>query len=187
MAVENSSGPCMTGGWRSPHSRSSTLGSGEVYLYELLVRMLDDHGELILPASFLHIAERYGVVAQIDEWVAGSAIQLLSANPSLRLAVNISGRSLGDQALLATIEERLRESRSIRLGCASKSPKPPRSPTSVAHSFAHRLREHGCRLALDDFGAGFGSFYYLKFCRSTTSRSMVSSFRTPRAGRSTRS
>src|SRR5207248_6552512 len=75
----------------------------------------------------------------------------------------ISGRSVGDQRLLESIEQRL-----------SGSPINPAqlifevtetaavANLTHAQSFAQRLRDLGCRFALDDFGAGFGSFYYLK-------------------------
>ncbi len=139
------------------------LRSGEVGKYELLVRMLDDHDELIPPGAFLYIAERFGMIAKIDEWVATRAIELLGSRPALRLAVNISGRSLGDQALLATLDERLSASRIDPTHLIFEVTETA-AVANVTHAqaFAQRLREHGCRLALDDFGAGFGSFYYLK-------------------------
>ena len=139
------------------------LHTGEVHQHELLLRMLDEHGDLIPPAAFLSIAERFGLIARLDEWVAMNAIQLIEQRPELHLEVNISGQSLGDQRLLRAIDQRLRTS--------------PIDPThlifevtetaaiaNIAHAqaFAEHLRGRGCRFALDDFGAGLGSFYYLK-------------------------
>ena len=54
--------------------------------------------DLIPPASFLYIAERFGLIAKLDEWVATHAIELIEQHPDLQLEVNISGRSLGDPA-----------------------------------------------------------------------------------------
>jgi diguanylate cyclase (GGDEF)-like protein/PAS domain S-box-containing protein len=139
------------------------LRAGRVTQHELLVRMLDERDELIPPASFLYIAERFGLVARLDEWVASRAIELLDRHPDTQLSVNISGRSLGDQPLLETIQQRLR---SIRIDPArlifEVTETAAVANITQAQTFAQHLRDLGCRFALDDFGAGFGSFYYLK-------------------------
>jgi diguanylate cyclase (GGDEF)-like protein/PAS domain S-box-containing protein len=139
------------------------LHTGEIRQHELLVRMRDEQGELVPPATFLQIAERFGLISRLDEWVSARAVELIEQHSDLQLEVNISGRSLGDPRLLQAIEQRLRGS----------SVDPTRLIFEVtetaavanlthAQTFAHRLRALGCRFALDDFGAGFGSFYYLK-------------------------
>jgi EAL domain-containing protein (putative c-di-GMP-specific phosphodiesterase class I) len=139
------------------------LRAGEITRHELLVRMVDDHGELIPPAAFLYIAERFGLIGRLDEWVATQAILLIERYPDLRLCVNISGKSLGDQHLLDVIEACLRMTgidpaqlifEVTETAAVANVPQ--------AQAFAQRLRDLGCRFALDDFGAGFGSFYYLK-------------------------
>jgi diguanylate cyclase (GGDEF)-like protein/PAS domain S-box-containing protein len=135
--------------------------------YELLLRMRDRHGDLIPPASFLYVAERLGLVREIDRWVAHRAIDMLAeqraAGRDLRFEINLSGHTIGDEGLLELVERRLRET----------GVPPDRlifeitETAAVAHvaravAFAERLSELGCCFALDDFGAGFGSFYYLK-------------------------
>ncbi len=143
------------------------LRNAEVDRYELLLRMVGDDGELILPGAFLHVAERFDLVQAIDCWVAKQAIALLveceRAGRATRLEVNVSGKSIGDRALLAEISE----------GLAASTVDPTRlifeltetaavANFPAAKRFAGQLSELGCQLALDDFGAGFGSFYYLK-------------------------
>jgi EAL domain-containing protein (putative c-di-GMP-specific phosphodiesterase class I) len=130
--------------------------------HELLLRMLDEQDDLIPPAAFLYIAERFGLIARLDEWVASRAIEMLEAHPQLQLEVNISGQSLGDQRLLATITDRLRHS-AIDPGPLISEVTETAAVANItyAQAFAQRLRDHGCRFARDDFGAGFGSFYYL--------------------------
>jgi EAL domain-containing protein (putative c-di-GMP-specific phosphodiesterase class I) len=139
------------------------LHTGRVHQHELLVRMLDERDELIPPATFLYIAERFGLIARLDQWVSTRAIELIQQHPELQLEVNISGRSLGDQRLLEVIERKLGESAvdPTRLIFEVTETAAVANLTH-AQAFAQRLRDLGCRFALDDFGAGFGSFYYLK-------------------------
>ena len=143
------------------------LATGEISQYELLIRMRGIDGDVIPPAAFLYVAERFGMIGGIDAWVAGQAIELIAAQREagndLRLEVNLSARSLGDPALLAAIEERLDHtgidpSRLIFEITETSAV----ASFAQARAFADRLRELGCAFALDDFGAGFGSFYYLK-------------------------
>jgi EAL domain-containing protein (putative c-di-GMP-specific phosphodiesterase class I) len=143
------------------------LATGEISQYELLIRMRGIDGDVIPPAAFLYVAERFGMIGGIDAWVAGQAIELIAAQREagndLRLEVNLSARSLGDPALLAAIEERLDHTGidPSRLIFEITETSAVASFTQ-ARAFADRLRELGCAFALDDFGAGFGSFYYLK-------------------------
>jgi EAL domain-containing protein (putative c-di-GMP-specific phosphodiesterase class I) len=135
--------------------------------HELLLRMRSETGDLIPPGAFLYIAERLNLVQEIDRWVVRSAIAMLERyereGRPLTFEVNLSGRSLGDAALFELIVAEL-----------GRSGIPPErlifevtetaavANMSAARSFGERLSELGCRFALDDFGAGFGSFYYLK-------------------------
>ena len=84
------------------------LRSGRISQYELLIRMLGDHDDQVPPATFLYIAERYGLIGHLDEWVAMRAIELIEQRPDLHLEINISGHSLGDRNLLRAIDDRLR-------------------------------------------------------------------------------
>ncbi len=143
------------------------LATGDVSRYELLVRMLGEDGELIAPATFLSAAERFDLVQDIDRWVTGRAIDLLgvhhAAGRPLALEVNVSAKSLDDDRLLRLVEERLAGA-DIDPGSLvfEVSETAAVANLQAARDFAERLRVLGCRFALDDFGAGFGSFYYLK-------------------------
>ena len=143
------------------------LASGEIHQYELLLRMRDPLGELISPATFLPVAERYDLIGAIDKWVVRRAIRMLGEELErknrLVFEVNISGRSTGDPELLALIERELREHRVdpeqviFEITETTAVGNIPR-----AQEFAAHLNALGCRFALDDFGAAFASFYYLK-------------------------
>jgi diguanylate cyclase (GGDEF)-like protein/PAS domain S-box-containing protein len=141
------------------------LHTNRIAQYELLVRMLDDHGDLIPPGTFLQVAERFDLVQDIDRWVARRALDLIAAHArdGLRLTVNLSGRTLTDDRLLADLEEGIVRT-GADPGCLTFEVTETAAVANIhlAREFAERLRAIGCRFALDDFGAGFGSFYYLK-------------------------
>lgn len=142
------------------------LDTGEVVLYELLLRMVEGD-ELIPPGRFLGIAERYGLMPRIDRWVVREAVRLLATDPAgtgPRATVNLSSASLGDLELLEKIESRL-ALRGVRPGqlVFEVTETAAIARMDEARRFVDRLRELGCGFALDDFGAGFASFYYLKY------------------------
>jgi EAL domain-containing protein (putative c-di-GMP-specific phosphodiesterase class I) len=122
-------------------------------------------GREVPPGAFLGVAEEFGLIGEIDLWVARSAIAILDRHRDRNLVfhVNLSGRSLGDEALLASIRAELE-----RTGVDPCSLVFEITETAAvtnleqARAFAVALTEMGCRLALDDFGAGFSSFVYLK-------------------------
>ena len=144
-----------------------SLTSGGIERYELLLRMTGDSGELLPAASFIEIAERAGMVQELDRWVIARAQELLvgreRAGSPVSLHVNLSGASLADRSVLEYIERRLDE------GGADPS-RLTFEITETAHihdyeaaaGFADRLTEFGCEVAIDDYGAGFGPFHYLR-------------------------
>jgi diguanylate cyclase (GGDEF)-like protein/PAS domain S-box-containing protein len=142
------------------------LQTNSISQHELLLRMPGEHDELILPAAFLYTAERYGFISAIDRWVLARAIRLLAERKNgrnLRLEVNISGSSVTDPDLTAFIEQEL-NARSIDPADLILELTETAAIANMAQArrFVARLTDIGCGFALDDFGAGFGSFYYLK-------------------------
>ncbi len=141
--------------------------TGRTTQHELLVRMVDDHGDLIAPGSFLAIAERFGLIRELDRRVVTTAIRMLgeqrAAGRRPTVEINISGHSLGDPQLAAHIGRELRATgvQATQL-IFEVTETTAVGNITAARAFAQRLGELGCRFALDDFGAGFGSFYYLK-------------------------
>jgi diguanylate cyclase (GGDEF)-like protein/PAS domain S-box-containing protein len=143
------------------------FASDAISRWELLLRLPGHGGELILPAQFLYTAERSGLILEIDRWVLGEAMSLIAeqqaAGRKVCLEVNISGRSVGDPELLALIEQTLERTAidpaSLILEVTETA---AIANMDRARGFATTLQSLGCGFALDDFGAGFGSFYYLK-------------------------
>jgi len=144
------------------------LNTSEIHSYELLVRLPGDNGrDPLLPSAFLYVAERFGLIQAVDGSVARSAIRLIAeharAGRQLVLSVNLSGKSISDPKLALLIEAALDDA-GIDPACLIFELTETAAIASFeqAKIFATRLRGRGCRFALDDFGAGFGSFYYLK-------------------------
>ena len=141
------------------------LNTGEIVSYELLVRMVSFDGEIIMPDRFLPTAERTGIIVDIDIWILGQAVDILKNNPdsSFRLNVNASPRTLSDPRYLVALDELV----------TSSLLEPSRltieiTETAIIVDVANitdtlrRIKELGCRVALDDFGSGFTSFLHLK-------------------------
>jgi len=136
---------------------------GSIIHYEALLRMLDQEGNLIFPNDFLPIAERFGLMSQIDRWVVDSAIDVLCNRPELSVFVNISASSLGDGELLEFIETRINESniKASRIGFELTETAAIRD-LDQAEQWIGRLKLLGCKFALDDFGVGFLTFTHLQ-------------------------
>jgi EAL domain-containing protein (putative c-di-GMP-specific phosphodiesterase class I) len=143
------------------------LCSGAVARHEILLRMVAEDGEHIAPMAFLPTAEQAGLVQAIDAWVIRGAIDLIARQARrgqrLHLDVNISGASVTDPELLAAIERELALAE-IDPACLifEITETAAIEDIELAQQFALRLGGLGCGIALDDFGAGFGSFFYLK-------------------------
>ncbi|MDD5390581.1 MAG: EAL domain-containing protein [Gallionellaceae bacterium] len=138
---------------------------------EALIRLRDETtGELIAPGQFIPVAEKSNKILEIDRWVLAQVARLLAsqaAGPAI--AVNISGRSFDDPGLPGYIADLLH----------SQNINPARllievtetaavSDLTDAQRFIGALRATGCGVCLDDFGAGFASFAYLKHIRVDT-------------------
>lgn len=143
------------------------LTNGDISHYEVLVRMRGEDGTTITPDKFIPVAERMGLIHGIDLWVVENAIEFLAALPSylshISLAINLSGSAFQYTDLLQTIREKLEltwvDANRLTFEITE---------TAAVDNFENtrdmisKIRELGCKFALDDFGAGFCSFNYLK-------------------------
>jgi diguanylate cyclase (GGDEF)-like protein len=143
------------------------LASGGIERYELLLRMTGDDGELLPAASFIEVAERSGMVQELDRWVVSRALEMLAkreqAGEPVSLHINLSGASLTDISVLEFIERRLDEGDADPSRCTFEITKSAKvDDYEAAVGFADRLTEFGCEVAIDDYGSGFSPFHHLK-------------------------
>ncbi len=139
----------------------------QTYAQEILIRLRDDQGALIMPNGFLPAAERFGLSGDIDRWVIVTAIRMLAeqrrASPELRYSINLSGQTLSEPAVCDLV---IHELRRTGLDPAALTFEVTETVAianmALAETFLARLQEIGCSTALDDFGAGMSSFAYLR-------------------------
>lgn len=136
--------------------------------YEVLVRLLDEDGQIVAPGAFLPPAERFGAVQEIDRWVITCVCRMLADNPDHlkdleACHINISGRSFDRPEFLEFVIDTLRHHGvpADRL-CLEITETAAIRSLGDATEFMTALRQRGCRFALDDFGAGLSSFGYLR-------------------------
>lgn len=136
--------------------------------YEILLRMRDESGGIILPGLFIEAAERYGITPRIDRWVIRNAFRWLvsEADERERLAmcsINLSGQSFSDEKFLPFVIDQFQMSGlDATKICFEITETAAIASYSQANRFINALKELGCKFALDDFGTGLSSFGYLK-------------------------
>lgn len=144
-----------------------SLADGQARDYEVLVRMRCDDGHIILPGGFLPAAERFGLIHGVDRWVVSKAItelaRLHEAGNKVGFSINLSGRAFEDVTLLPLIRDLLRDTALNPTWVTFEITETAAiANLSAAINFIGALKDIGCHFALDDFGAGFSSFIYLK-------------------------
>jgi PAS domain S-box-containing protein len=143
------------------YSQPIIAASGEVASEELLLRMMSRTGEIILPGAFLPVAEKYGLITEIDRWVAVHAIRLAAGGR--RVEANLSACTVGSLDILPLIESELQATGAEPTNLIFEITETGlMGDIEVGVQFTKALTDLGCGVSLDDFGTGFGSFNYLK-------------------------
>lgn len=136
--------------------------------YEVLLRMVDEKNEVVSPGLFIPIAERHGIMPNIDLWVIENTLKTLEQYPAhieklAKCSINLSGSSLSDHEFMSKLQNLLDTCR-IPLDklCFEITETSAVTKLGVATTLINSLRDQGCKFSLDDFGAGMSSFSYLK-------------------------
>ncbi len=137
--------------------------------FEVLLRMPDSDGEKVPTDALFSAAERYRMMPQIDRWVVSRTIAKLAEasefviGQKVLFAINLSGQTLGDDDILEFIQEEIEQSGLPASSlCFEITESAAVSFLDKAQAFIDHLRHLGCKISLDDFGAGLSSFAYLK-------------------------
>ena len=142
-------------------------GDGHI---EILLRLHDEAGRIILPDSFIPAAERYGLMTSLDRWVVENVFKIISrclqerpGRPLAMCAINLSGITIGDDDFLGFLREKF-HTYNIPPGmiCFEITETSAIANLGSAIRFINELKALGCHFSLDDFCAGMSSFAYLK-------------------------
>ena len=143
------------------------IGTRRVHSYEVLIRLLDEKGHVLLPGGFLPVAERYGLATDIDKWVIQHALRALGdlhmRHKKCRFNLNLSGQTITDYAVVDIIRQTLHDNSldpswitfEVTETIAIEN-------MQAAQKILCQIQNLGCSTALDDFGVGMSSFAYLQ-------------------------
>ena len=140
--------------------------TGEIAFHECLVRVEREDGSLLALGDAIRVAEMLGLVRMIDFRVMELVVKALKADPDIVLSFNVSADTASNQDWLSAFEASLMQNEGMaeRLIIEMTETALIRNIDRI-RSFVARLRELGCRVAIDDFGAGYTSFRNLKLLR----------------------
>jgi diguanylate cyclase (GGDEF)-like protein len=171
--------------------RSTTLPGG----YEILVRLLDDNDNLVMPGPLISAAQRYQLLPSLDRWVTTRALDMLTPYRSMlssrgvNMSINVSGQSICDETFVEQLAQQIKSAR-LPQDCITVEITEQSAVTNLARAnqLIRQLKSLGCHIALDDFGTGANSLTYLKhlqISRVKIDGSFVRDVATDRNSRST--
>lgn len=131
---------------------------------EVLLRLVDENGEFVLPTTFIPLAEKYKLISKIDCWVVNELFNMIHETGCTdTFSINLSGKTLTNTTFIKFIHDQLKNSNvspgQIIFEITETS---AISDYHKASKLINSVQNLGCRFSLDDFGIGMSSFFYLK-------------------------
>lgn len=146
-------GALMENRFRLEHQPVAGLNSEIADAYDILVRMLDEEGNTILPAEFMPVAERTGMTKSIDRWVIGASISFCLTNRAELLFVRLSRDSVLDESLTDWLQSQLERTQvTPRQICFEVDEQVAIRHLTQTQKLAENLRSMGFRFAIEHFG-----------------------------------
>lgn len=139
------------------------VGQEAPAFYECLIRITDPGGDVIPAGHFIPVAEELGLIRILDMKVVERALEALRAHPDINLAINVSGVTATDPSWFADAVERVRQNKDIASRLIVEITETVAlQEIGELSNFLDALRQCGCRIAIDDFGAGYTSYRNLQ-------------------------
>ncbi len=136
---------------------------GSTAFYECLMRLEDERGDLLRASAFIPVSERLGLVRALDRAALEMTLDTLTRDPAVRLSTNLSGLTVGDPSWLRLLSGSLSAKREVAERLLLEiTETAAMDDIEESAQFIARAHALGCRVALDDFGAGFTSFRHLR-------------------------
>jgi EAL domain-containing protein (putative c-di-GMP-specific phosphodiesterase class I) len=137
------------------------LATNVIVQHELLIRMVSPEGDIVLPGDFLPAAEEFGLISEIDRWVVGETARLAAQGHAVEF--NLSAKSVMDPDMLTFVRYSFEvHGASLESVVCEITETGLLGDIASAEVFVRGLNDLGCRVALDDFGAGYGAFGNLR-------------------------
>jgi diguanylate cyclase (GGDEF)-like protein/PAS domain S-box-containing protein len=136
---------------------------GKPAYFECLVRMIGDDGKVVPAADFVPVVEQMGMIRLVDRYALEMAVNELTRYPDVKLAINVSGLTVVDDSWMRAFRALLKDKPDLASRLVIEI-----TETAVMQDiedsarFVAAVRERGCKVALDDFGAGYTSFRHFK-------------------------
>ena len=148
--------------------RIQPLIGNEIH-YEILVRMINESGDIVAPDEFIPVAERYNLMNQVDRWVINHSLMLLAKeeyrdiSANYKWGINLSGMTIGDKDFHDFVSDSLNkyDFQPTNLYFEITETAAIKNFQNCA-TFMNKIHSIGVQFALDDFGSGLSSFSYLK-------------------------
>jgi diguanylate cyclase (GGDEF)-like protein len=139
------------------------IATREVRFHEALLRLERPNGTFAAAGDFIELSEQLGLIRLIDDYTLSRALETLDAHPKVSLSLNVSGETVADPAWLSHLAQSLLHRPDVASRLIVEI-----TETAVirrledASRFVATVHDLGCRVAVDDFGAGFSSFRHLR-------------------------
>lgn len=135
----------------------------ETKFHECLLRIVQPDGEVVVAGKFMPVVEDLGMIRSVDRTVLERAVEELALYPEARMAINVSGLTTTDRSWMRSAVSMLRGRPDLAERMVIEITETAGlEDLEACCRFVSTLRDLGCEIALDDFGAGYTSFRHLK-------------------------